>query len=87
MSYLGKVSLTTAEVCESLRELALLKYKWTWNSTYQNLYEKVKIIIKKNANMAFCNEKKQLYLETDTFGCHSQNKASAGEGCHAVPKD
>ena len=35
---------------------------------YQNLYDRAKHIIKTNAVMAFYNEKKQLYLETDGSG-------------------
>ena len=33
-----------------------------------NLYNRTKNIIKKNVTMAFYNEKKQFYLETDVLG-------------------
>ena len=68
MNNLGKFSPSSAEVCELLKKLVSSKHKWTWNDTYQNLYDRVKDIIKKTARMAFHNEKEQLYLETDTVG-------------------
>ena len=36
MNYLGKFWPSIAEVCNSLRKLALSKCKWTWNNTCQN---------------------------------------------------
>ena len=65
MNYLARFSLSTTEVCEPLQKLTSSNYKWTWNSTYQNLYDKANNIIKKNETMAFYNEKQQLYLETN----------------------
>ena len=35
----------------------------TQNNMYQNLYDRAKNIIKKNATMAFYYEKEQLYLQ------------------------
>ena len=66
MNYLGKFFPSTAEVCESLQ--TALKYKWTWNSIYQNLHERAKITTERNATMAFYNEKQLLYLDTDAVG-------------------
>ena len=40
MNDMGKFSPSTAEVCETLRKLLLSKCKWTWNNTYQSLYDK-----------------------------------------------
>ena len=68
MNYLEKFLPSTAEVCEPLRKLTSSKCFWTWNDTYQCPYDGTKTIIKKNATMAFYNEKEQLYLETDVSG-------------------
>ena len=52
--------------------------KWTWNSTYQNLYQKAKLIIKKGTLMVFYKGKEDLYLKRDKpFACEVQD---------AVPK-
>ena len=45
-----------------------MKSEWTWNNTYQKLYEKAQLFIKKDAFMTFYNEKEHLYLETDISG-------------------
>ena len=71
MSYLGKFSPSTPEVCEPLQKLTSLKCYWTWDNTYQNLYGKSKNI--KNAAMAFYNEKQQLYSDK---GIRCQSRAS-----------
>ena len=61
MNYLGKFSLATAEVCEPLRKITSKKSEWMWNSPKQHLYNRAKIIIKKNATMPFYDEEEQLY--------------------------
>ena len=38
INYLSKFSPSTASVCESLRQLTLNKRIWTWNATYQKLF-------------------------------------------------
>ena len=38
---------------------------WTWNTSYQALYNKTKLLIKMDICMKFCDETKPLYLETD----------------------
>ena len=68
MNYLGKFLAATAEVCEPCRKLVPLKSEWTWNRTYQNLYAREKAAMKIAATMVFCNDKEQLYLETDVLG-------------------
>ena len=55
--YLGIFSPSTTEVYEPLRKLLSPNCEWTLNNTYQNLYNRAKIIIKKNATMAFYNDK------------------------------
>ena len=64
MNYLGKSSLINAKVYESLRKITSSKYIWTWNISYQSLYDRAKTIITKNAAVAFY-KKEQFYLETD----------------------
>ena len=49
-------------------ETAIIKVQWTWHNTNQNLYGKAKNITKKNTTMAFCKEKKQVYLKIDVSG-------------------
>ena len=46
-------------------EADIVMYDWTWNSKYQNEYNRAKFIIKKNMTRAFHHEKQQQYLETD----------------------
>ena len=47
MNYLSTFSPSTASICESLRQLKVSKTKWTWNETYQKLFDKAKSIIKR----------------------------------------
>ena len=39
--------------------------EWTWNATYQKIFDKVKSIIKDDACMKFYDETKPLFIETD----------------------
>ena len=68
INYLSKFSPSTANVCESLRQLTLNKTEWTWNATYQKLFEKTKSVIKEDACMKFYDEAQPVYLETDASG-------------------
>ena len=68
INYMGKCLPSTAEVCKPVRRLISFKCGWTWNSTYQSLYNRAKTTIKKSIAMAVCNEKEQLYLEADVLG-------------------
>ena len=63
INYLGKFSLATTEVCE-----LLIKAEWSWNGTNQNLYDKAKRMITRDACMKFYDALKPLYLETDASG-------------------
>ena len=38
------------EVCESLRKLTLAKTEWTWNATYQKMFNKPKEVIKEDGS-------------------------------------
>ena len=42
-----------------------MKAEWTWNTKYQRLFDKVKLIIKDDACMKLYDEMKPLYLQTD----------------------
>ena len=66
INYSSKFSPSTASKCESLRQLTWSKTEWTWNETYQKLFDKAKSIIKEDVFMKFCIETQPLYLEVDT---------------------
>ena len=46
INYLGKFSPGTADVCDPLHKLTLSKVTWTWNASYQELFDKAKSLIK-----------------------------------------
>ena len=68
INYLSKFSQSTMKVCEPLRKITSVKPGWTWNGTYQDLYDKVKMLITKDECMKFYDASKQLYLEEDASG-------------------
>ena len=68
ISYLGKFSPGTVEVCDPLQKLTLSKAAWTWNVSYQQLFIKAKSLIKGDVCMKFYDDTKLLNLETDTSG-------------------
>ena len=68
INYLGKFSPSTAEVCESLRKLTSAKREWTWNATYQKMFDKAKAIIKGDVFMKLYDKTRPLYIETDASG-------------------
>ena len=41
---------------------------WTWNASYQALFNKGKLLIKSDMCMKFYNDIKSLYLERDASG-------------------
>ena len=41
---------------------------WTWNASYQQLFDKAKSLIKAGVCMKFYDDTKLLYLETDASG-------------------
>ena len=65
LNYLRKYSHSMAEVCESLRQLPLVKAEWMWNAEYQSMFDKANFIIKEDGYVILYNEMKPLYLETD----------------------
>ena len=66
INYLRKVSPGTANVCDPLHKLTSSKVTWTWNASYQALFNKAKSI-NKSADMCmkFYDDTKALCLETD----------------------
>ena len=65
INYLGKFSPGTADICDPLHKLTSSKVTWTWNASYQALFNKAKSLIKADMCMKFYNNTKPLYLETD----------------------
>ena len=68
VNYLCKFPPSTADVCESIRQLTSSKAEKTWNDTYQKLFDKTKSIIKEDLCMKFYDKTQPLYLETDVSG-------------------
>ena len=63
--YLGKFSPGTADVFDLLCKLTSSKVIWTWNASYQALFNKAKLLIKYDMCITFYNDTRLLYLETD----------------------
>ena len=68
INYLGKFSPGMSEVCKPLRKLTLSKTTWTWNASYQQWFQKAKLLSKAKMCMKFYDDTKPFYLETDTSG-------------------
>ena len=64
INYLGKFSPNKVVACKPLHNLTSSKAVWTWNASYQAIFDKTKLLIKVNACMKFYYENKPLYLET-----------------------
>ena len=47
INYLSKSAPATAEECKSLCKLTFLKMEWTWNKSYQDLYERAEALTKR----------------------------------------
>ena len=65
---MNKFSPTAAKAYEPLSKFTLVKADWSWKGMYQDLYDKVKKLITKDACMKFYNVLKPLYLEMDASG-------------------
>ena len=65
LNYISRISPMTAQVCELLCKLTLMKADWTCNKTYQDLYEIAKRIVKRDVCMKFCDATRPLYVEID----------------------
>ena len=65
INYLGTFSPSRAS---ELQKLTSSRTVWTWNASYQALYDKTKSLIMADICMKFYNETKPLYLKTGAFG-------------------
>ena len=67
INYLGKFSPGTTDVCDPLHKLTSSKVTWTWNMSYQALFNKANSLIKAEPDMCikYYDDTKPLYLETD----------------------
>ena len=65
INYLGKISPHTVDVCDPLCKLTSSKATWTWNASYQSLFNKAKLLIKSDTCIKFYDDTKALYLETN----------------------
>ena len=65
INYLGKCSPGAADVCDPLCKLTSSKVIWTWNASYQALFNKAKLLIISDICMKFYDDTKPLYVETD----------------------
>ena len=68
INYLSTFTSGIAELCDLLSQLTYIKAEWMWNSSYQALSDKGKLIIKEDTCMKFYQEAKPLYSGTDTSG-------------------
>ena len=68
INYLNKVSPGTSVPCRPLRKLMSNKATWTWNASYQQLFDRAKSLIEAEMCMKFYDDTKPLYLETDASG-------------------
>ena len=64
-NYLSKFSPANAKVHEQFYRVTSVETGWSWNTTYYDLFDRAKSIIKEDACMKFNDETKLLYLETD----------------------
>ena len=81
LKYLCKFLPMMAEVYDPLWKLASLKPGQTWNRMYQDLYNKVKEIVMKDACMKLCDVVRPLYLETNSSSIYWPcSQANTGKG-------
>ena len=88
LNYLSKFSLVNTEVCKPLCKWTSVKADIELN--YQDLYNKAKKIVMKDACMKFHDATRPLCLETDVSGVSLgarllQVRDGMNYGCNAVP--
>ena len=86
VNYLSKFSLGTAEVCKPLRKLTSSRTTWTWNASYQQLFDNAKSLIKTEVCMKFYDDTKALYLETDASRDQPRSSTTTTMQQHNMPK-
>ena len=65
LNYPHIFSPVTLEICAPLQKLTAVNADWTWKSMYQDVYDRAKKIVKKDACMTFYDASRPLYMETD----------------------
>ena len=68
VNYLSKFLQMMVGVCEPLRRLTSVSVAFTWNRSYQEIYERAKSLVKEEKCTKYYNIRKPLYLETDAWG-------------------
>ena len=58
VNYLSKFSPVMAEVCEPLGRLTSINAIWTWNRSYQEIYERTKSLVKEDTCMKYYDVRK-----------------------------
>ena len=58
VNYLGKISPGTADICDPLCKLISSMVTWTWNVSYQALFNEAKSLIKVDMCMKFYDDTK-----------------------------
>ena len=86
VNYLSKFSPRTVEVCKPLRKLISSRTTWTWNGSYQQLFDNAKSPVKTEVCMTFYNDTKALYLETDAIQGQTRSRTTTATQLHNVPK-
>ena len=66
INYLSKFSPDMSVVCKLLRKLTSSKAMWMWDTSYQQWYQKAKLLIKVEMFMKFYDDTRPLYLKIDT---------------------
>ena len=68
INFLSKLSPDTSKVCKLLRKLTSSKATLTWDASYQQWFEKAKLLIKAEMCMKFYDDTKLLHLKMDASG-------------------
>ena len=61
INYLSRFSPATLKVFEPLRKLTLVKAEWSWNGSYQDLYNKAERAITRDVCIPFYNVLKAMF--------------------------
>ena len=68
INYLGKFSPGTTDVCDLMHRMTSSKMIWTWNASYQTLFNKAKLLIKSDMYMKLYDDTKPLYTYISEVG-------------------
>ena len=85
INYLGKFSPGTSEVCKLLLKLTSSKMTWTWNTSYQQLFNNAKSIIKADVCMKFYDDSKPLYLQDRCIRSQLRSSTATTLQQHSLP--